>query len=247
MNITVIIQARTGSTRLPRKVLKIIKGKTILQHVIERVKTCKKITDIIIATTIKQEDDIIVEEAKKSNVKSYRGSQEDVLSRYYHAAQENKTDIIIRITSDCPVIDPKIIDYMIEKFLEIKKTGNIDYISNKIKMTYPRGLDVEVFSFKALEKSFLEAKLPYEREHVTPYIYLNPDKFKILNYENAVDYSRFRWTLDTEDDLKVIKAIYDNLYKQDKIFYFQDILDFILKHPEISKINEHVKQKELGE
>ncbi|WP_446897236.1 cytidylyltransferase domain-containing protein [Clostridium sp. LBM24168] len=247
MNIVCIVQARTGSTRLPGKVLKKICGKTVLEHVIGRLKRVRNIDKIVIATTTKKQDDIIVEIAEKSLVCYFRGSEQDVLSRYYYAAKQYDADIVIRVTSDCPLIDPEVIDNMIEKFKNLNKKENIDYLSNKIKPTYPRGLDVEIFTFDALEKCFREANKDYEREHVTPYIYLNPDKFKFKNYENKEDYSTFRWTLDTKEDLELIEIIYNNLYKENSLFYFEDILKFVLSNPEISKINKNVMQKELGE
>jgi spore coat polysaccharide biosynthesis protein SpsF len=241
------MQARTGSTRLPNKILKEICGKTVLEHDIYRLKEAKMIDEIVVATTNLQEDKVIAEIAQKLNVNFFRGSEDDVLARYYYAAKENKGNIIIRVTSDCPIIDPKIIDSMVKKFIELKDKDNIDYLSNKIKATYPRGLDVEVFTFDALERCFKDGEKAYEREHVTPYIYLNPDKFKFVSYENEIDYSNFRWTLDTEEDLELIEIIYNNLYNENKMFYFEDVLKFVLDNPEISQINEHVRQKELGE
>lgn len=240
-----IIQTRMGSTRLPGKVMKIIMGKPIIEHVVNRVKASKEIDDIIIATTIKKEDDIIVEEAKKLNVKYFRGSEEDVLSRYYYAAKENNADIVIRITSDCPLIDPQIIDKIIKTFIETSKKEKIDYLSNTIERTYPRGLDVEVFNFETLEKAFKEADRPYQREHVTPYIYENLDVFNIKQFKNNADYSGYRLTLDTIEDLKVIEMIYKDLYSENKLFYMDDIIKYLGKHPEILELNKDIRQKEL--
>lgn len=247
MNVVCIVQARTGSTRLPGKVLKKICGKTVLEHDIDRLKKANTIDKIVIATTTMKLDDIIVEIAKRALVGYFRGSEKDVLSRYYYAAKKYNADIVIRVTSDCPLIDPRIIDNMVNKFNKLNKQESIDYLSNKIKMTYPRGLDVEIFTFRVLEKCFKEADKDYEREHVTPYIYLNPAKFKFRNYENKENYSKFRWTLDTREDLELIQIIYNNLYKKNSFFYFEDILKFVLNNPEISQINENVRQKELGE
>lgn len=240
-----IIQTRMCSTRLPGKVMKIIMDKPIIEHVVNRVKASKEIDDIIIATTIKKEDDIILEEAKKLNVKYFRGSENDVLSRYYYAAKENNADVVIRITSDCPLVDPKIIDKMIKTFIETSKKEKIDYLSNTIERTYPRGLDVEVFNFETLEKAFQEANMPYQREHVTPYIYENLDVFKIKQFKNNVDYSDYRLTLDTIEDLKVIEMIYKDLYSGNKLFYMDDIIKYLGKHPEILELNKDIRQKEL--
>jgi spore coat polysaccharide biosynthesis protein SpsF len=247
MSVVCIMQARTGSTRLPEKVLKKIKNKTILEHDIDRVLKAKTVDELVIATTEKDEDNVIVDIAKNCSVGYYRGSEDNVLSRYYFAAKKYDAEIVIRITSDCPLIDPQIIDDMVNEFLKLRKNENIDYLSNKVKMTFPRGLDVEVFTFDALEKTFLEATQKFEKEHVTPYIYLNPKKFKIKNYENDTDYSMFRWTLDTEEDFLFIKKIYDHLYNENKMFLFRDVLKYVQENPEISKLNEHVRQKDLNE
>ncbi|MGK0469240.1 cytidylyltransferase domain-containing protein [Clostridium sp.] len=247
MKTVCIVQARVGSKRLPGKVLKEICGKTVLEHDIDRLKATQNINEIVIATTNLEQDNDIVEVVKKSGIAYFRGSEQDVLSRYYYAAKENDADVIIRVTSDCPVIDPLIIDKMIIQFLDMNKESNIDYLSNTIDKTFPRGLDVEVFKFEVLERCFFESKEDYEREHVTPYIYLNLDKFNVVQYKNDVDYSKYRWTLDTEEDFEVIKQIYNNLYQENSMFYFEDILRFILKNPEIAKINENIEQKKLGQ
>lgn len=247
VSIVCIMQARTGSTRLPKKILKKVKNKTILEHDIERVLEAKTLNKLVIATTEKTEDDVIVEIAEKYSVGHFRGSEDNVLSRYYFAAKKYNAEIVIRITSDCPLIDPEIIDDMVDEFIKLRSIENIDYLSNKIKMTFPRGLDVEVFSFDALERTFLNATRKSEMEHVTPYIYSNPDKFRIKNYENDIDYSMYRWTLDTEEDFLLIKTIYDHLYDEKEMFLFKDILEFVQNNPEISKLNEHVIQKELKE
>ena len=247
MSIVCIMQARTGSTRLPEKILKKLNNKTVLEHDIERVLKSKTIDKLVIATTRNKNDDIIVDIAKNYSIGFFRGSENNVLSRYYNAAKKYNANIVIRITSDCPLIDPEIIDDMVNEFVKINNFEKLDYLSNKIIMTYPRGLDVEVFSFEALEKTFLEATKKYEKEHVTPYIYLNQNIFIVKNYENDIDYSMFRWTLDTEEDFLLIKTIYDHLYIEHSTFLFKDILKYVIDNPEISKINEHIRQKELGE
>lgn len=243
MRITVIIQARMGSSRLPEKVMLKICGKTVLEHVINRVKKAKLVDEIIIATTNEEFDDIIAREAVKCGVKYFKGSEDDVLSRYYYAAKENASDLVVRITSDCPLIDPHIIDEVIDFYL----TNDYDIVTNAgndvIQRTYPRGLDVETFSFAALEQAHNNAKEKYQREHVTPYIYENSEK--ICYYKNKVNYSKHRWTLDTEEDFELINIIYNNLYDGEYDFYFQDILDFVNNNPELIKINSHIEQKKL--
>lgn len=241
----VIIQARIGSTRLPGKVMKDLLGKTVLAHDIERVKQAKMVDNIIIATTVAEADDGIVAEALKCGVKVFRGSEADVLSRYYLAATENGADIVVRITSDCPLIDPKVMDNMVVSF----KEGNYDIITNagsdSSQRTYPRGLDTEVFSYEALQKAHNNAKETYQREHVTPYIYENAQQ--IFYYKNDVDYSQHRWTLDTEEDWQLIQKLYEHLYHGKHDFYLSDILTVMEQNPELFKINYTIEQKKLGE
>ena len=245
MNVVCIVQARVGSTRLPEKVLKKICGKTVLEHDIDRLQQIKNLNKIVIATTTLDEDNKIEELVTELGINCFRGSSEDVLSRYYFAAKEYKADVIVRVTSDCPLIDSDISDKIIKYYLD--NLDKYDYVSNTIERTYPRGLDTEVFSFEALEKSYNEAQKQYEREHVTPYIYQNTDKFRIAQYKNEDDYSNYRWTLDTEEDYKLISIIYNHLYNEDKLFSFNDVLKFINENHHLIKINEHVQQKKLGE
>ncbi|AEV70520.1 spore coat polysaccharide biosynthesis protein F, CMP-KDO synthetase [Acetivibrio clariflavus DSM 19732] len=235
-----------GSSRLPGKVMIDICGKPVIEHVIDRLKMSKVLDDIIIATTTSVKDKIIVEQAKRNGVKWFCGSEEDVLSRYYYAARENRLSTVVRVTSDCPLIDPVILDEIVEfykknDYLLVTNAGNIlEY------RTYPRGLDVEVFSFDILEKAFYSAKKPYQREHVTPYIYETYEN-KIYYYKNNINLSKYRWTLDTEEDLKLISIIFNNFYyKYGRNFGFKDILKFIQSNPQLSKINEHIEQKKIG-
>lgn len=237
-----IIQARTGSTRLPNKIIKKIGDKTVLEHVIERVKQTKRIDDIVIATTNEETDDIIVDYAKKNKVNYYRGSEEDVLARYYEAAKKFNSDTVVRITSDCPVIDPYIIDLLIEFY----QKHNYDILTNAgpdvSQRTYPRGLDTEVFSYKALEKAYINASEKYQREHVTPYMYEN---FNNYVYKSDKDYSYHRWTLDTQEDFELIKKIFEHLYKGKHDFYLKDILNLFDNNPLLYEINQHISQKKI--
>ena len=238
--VVAIIQARMGSTRLPGKVMKDLCGKTVLAHDIERVRQSKYIDEIVIATTKFKEDDIILKEVSKNGAKVYRGSENDVLSRYYEAAKENKADVIVRITSDCPLIDPFIVDEVLNSNYDLVTNAGV-YPENR---TYPRGLDVEVFSFDILKKSFQEAIEMYQREHVTPFIYENSKN--IYYYKNNIDYSKYRWTLDTEEDYKLIEIIYKKLYKGEHNFYFNDILKLFDDIPELFEINKNVRQKRIN-
>lgn len=247
MKVVCLVQARVGSTRLPGKILKEICGKTILHHEIDRLKKCKEIDEIVIATTDKEDDDKIVNEAKKLSVKYFRGSENDVLSRFYYAAKENNADIIVRVTSDCPCIDFEILDKMLIYFKDKYKEKQIDYLSNTINRTYPRGYDIEIFTFSALEKSYINAEKEYEREHVTPYIYDKTNNFLKLSFENKEDYSEYRVTLDTIEDFIVIKNIFENLYYKNPYFKLNDVVQYLNNNLHIVDINKHIEQKKLGE
>jgi len=246
MKIVAIIQARMGSTRLPGKVMKQLYGKTVLAHVICRVQACLLVDEVVVATTRSKADDAIVTEAEKCGAKWFRGSEADVLERYYLAAKERKAEVVVRVTSDCPLFDPEVLTQMLEYFSNETLEGlQIDYLSNCLNRSYPRGLDAEVFTFEVLEKAFIEARQPYEREHVTPYIYEHPEMFASHNQTNDQDISNYRWTLDTVDDWNLIEAIYKNLH-QDKSFFSTDEVIALLKaKPELVKLNAHVKQKEI--
>lgn len=244
MNVVCIMQARMGSTRLPGKVLKKVCGKAVLEHDIDRLKRVKNIDKIVIATTTLERDDIIIQEAKRLDITCFRGSEEDVLSRYYYAAKENNGDVVVRITSDCPLIDSEVTEKIIQYYLD--NNDKYDYVSNTIDRTYPRGLDTEVFSFKALEKAFIEAESLRDKEHVTPYIWDNPRIFRLAQYKNEIDYSDLRWTLDTVEDFELINRIYSNLYQcKGNNFNIQDILVLYSEYPEFRKINNHVEQKNI--
>ena len=247
MKIGAIIQARSSSTRLPKKVLKKLpygSRITVLQQVIRRLKRSKRIEKIIIATTSYVEDKAIVKVAQSENVKWFRGSKDDVLSRYYLAAKQNKLDIIVRITSDCPCIDPEIIDSVIENHIRTKS----DYTTNTLQRTFPHGLDTEVFNFDILGKAFSEAKQDYEKEHVTPYIYkTRPDLFKItlVRASKEQTYPEIRITLDTEEDYALLCAVFDYLYPINKFFVTKDIIDLFHKKPWLKLINMKIIQKKI--
>ncbi|OPX90128.1 MAG: 3-deoxy-manno-octulosonate cytidylyltransferase [Pelotomaculum sp. PtaB.Bin013] len=241
--VVAIIQARMGSTRFPGKIMKNLFGKSVLAHVIERVKQIKSIDDVVIATTMLVGDDIVEQEAAIQEAKVFRGSEEDVLSRYYYAAQKYKAQSVVRITSDCPLIDPVVCDEIIGCFQQ----NVYDLVTNAggdlTQRTYPRGLDTEVFSFQLLEEVFKKADVKYQREHVTPYIYEHSDR--IFYYKNQVDYSRYRWTLDTAEDFALIREIYRHLYKGKHDFYLTEVIKLIEKYPELAKLNENIKQKNI--
>ena len=236
---TVIIQVRTQSVRLPNKVLALINGKSLIWHIIERLKSCKKVEQIILATSSREEDKKLIEIANDCNILSFAGDENDVLSRFYHAALKFNADPIIRITGDCPLVDPSLVDKILEFYLE----NNYDFVSNTIIPTYPDGLDIEIFSLKSLTKAFNEAKLKSEKEHVTPYIWKNPKIFQLFNYKNKEDLSDYRWTVDEQLDLELIREIYSN-FKPKIIFSFKDVIEMAKLNPQIFKINENIKRNE---
>jgi len=238
-NVTVLIQARTNSRRFPNKVLTKIENKPLIWHVINRVKTVKGVNQIILVTTRKQEDKILLDIAKKCGILSFTGTTNDVLNRFYKCALHYSADPIIRITGDNPLIDPK----HIEKFLKFFIEHDYDYVSNTIIPTYPDGLDVEIFSFKALKKNFENATLKSEREHVTPYIINHKKKFKLYNFSNKENLSHIRLTVDEKNDLKLIRKIY-SLMKPQKIFYTADILKLVSKNPKLLEINKGIIRNE---
>lgn len=240
MKVTAIIQARTSSTRLPGKVLLKVLGKTILEYVTERTKKAKNIEEVIVATTKKKEDQKIVKLMKKTKVNFYCGSEKDVLDRYYQAAKLYQAQNIARITSDNPLIDPRIIDKVIKRYFQT----NADYCSNTLKETFPDGQDVEVFKFQALKSTWKRAKLLSEREHVTPYIKKHPEKFKLVNVKSQKNLSDRRWTVDEREDFKLIKTILEALYPENPDFTIEDILKFLKNNPHLENLNKHIIRNE---
>lgn len=243
MTVLAIIQARMGSTRLPGKILKEVNGKPLLAYQIERVRQSKCIEKIVIATTVEQKDDQIVAFCEQYNLEYYRGPEKDVLARYYKAAEQFGGDIIVRLTSDCPIIDPVVIDETICYYIE--HATEFDYVSNTIERTYPRGLDTEVFSRKSLAKSYKEAKLERDREHVTSYMYSNLEKFRIGSISNPQYFGNHRWTVDTSEDFQLVELILSNLYSENQLFKMKDVIELLDKHPDWFQLNYHIEQKKL--
>jgi len=245
--IVCIVQARTGSTRLPSKVTKEICGKTVLELLIERLKQSSKIDDIIIATTTNPKDKVIAELAERNGIKFFRGSEEDVLGRYYGAAKAVNADIIVRVTSDCPLLDVDGMDSLIDHFLMDEVDYAVDIGDTGVHFNpngMPLGLGSEVMKFSALERAQLSNADAAQREHVTLYLEENPDKFK-LRYYDSPEYARgnnFRLTLDTPEDFELIKAIYENLYKGRPIS-LKKVFEFLETNPRLARSNMHVGQK----
>lgn len=239
--IVAIIQARMGSTRLPGKILKNVLGKPLLGYLIDRLKGSRHVNKIVIATTDQKQDDPIAVYAKNQNVEVFRGSEDDVLDRYAKAAKQSGAGVVVRITSDCPLIDPSVIDRGVQIFLD----NDADYVTNTLTRTYPRGMDVEVFSREALEIAADKAIAKEEREHVTPYIVRHPDLFKQRNFIYSHDNSSLRWTVDTQEDFMLISKLIELVYPENPDFTLEDLLLINQKHPELKLINAHIEQKKL--
>lgn len=245
MNIICVIQARTTSKRLPNKVLLNLpygSDETVLEQVIQRVSNSKYIKKIIVATTVNREDDKIQKICSKVFVECYRGSEEDVLSRYYEVATKEKADHIVRITSDCPCVDYEIIDSLIE--LHIK--NNNDFSSNNQIHSFPHGMDCEIVSYQVLKEAFNNSTQKYEREHVMPYIYKsNPQKYKIGNLEDKENNYNIRVTLDTEEDYILLCLVYNFLYEKNKFFNKEEIIRLFRTNKYLYKINQNIEQKKV--
>lgn len=234
--IIAIVQARMGSSRLPGKVLKEICGQPMLKLQLERLRRASLIDRLLVATTESQSDQPIFELCRQMGLKCFRGSENDVLDRFYQAAREagaGEGDAIVRLTADCPLADPEIVDRVIALYLD---TG-ADYASNINPPTFPDGLDVEVFSYSSLGRAWSEAALASEREHVTPYIRNNEELFPSANLVNERDLSELRWTVDEAADLEMVRVVYNSLYFEKPGFVMQDVLDFLEKNPEAAEIN----------
>lgn len=242
--VVAIIQARMGASRLPGKVLLDIAGKPMLAWVTTRVRMAKKIDEIVVATTIDAADDAIAAFCRSSGIEVFRGSSFDVLDRYYQAAMHFNANIIVRLTADCPLLDPALIDAVIEELQD----KELDFATNRLpppwKRTFPIGLDVEVCRFSALERAWKESSNPFEREHVMPYLYDVDGRFKITVLNADGDYGNQRWTVDTPEDLAVIRKVYEH-FRDIEVFSWKDVLRYFARHPELEKMNAGVIQKTL--
>lgn len=223
-----------GSTRLPGKILKPILGEPMLARMLERVKRAKKLDTVVVATTDKPEDDATAALVKKCGVQVFRGSEKDVLDRFYRAAKEAGADTVLRLTGDCPLMDPAVIDRVVAHFQEAK--GSISYSSTP--NNYPEGLDTEIFTFAALEEAAREAKLPSEREHVTPYIKNHPECFVSDSWrEGEGDHGVMHWSVDTQADFDFVTKVFEQLHPINPSFNKDDVLSLLVQHPEFLEIN----------
>ena len=238
--ISVIIQARMSSTRLPGKTMADISGKPMLARVVHRAQCIPGVQFVGIATTHNPADDVIVQFAQKEGVPVARGSEEDVLDRVYQAAKEWGATVIVRVTPDCPLLDPEVSGQVLRQFLD--ENGAVDYVSNIHPPTFPDGLDTEVFPFASLEKAWREARLPSEREHVTAYILRHPDMFRTANFAGDTDYSSHRWTVDDTRDLELVRGVFAGIGEGPTDF--KEVLAYLKQHPEIEALNSGVNRNE---
>jgi len=234
-----IIQARVSSSRLPNKVMLEVLDKPLLEHMIERVSQSKKLDKIIVATTTNHDDDVIEKICEKMNIQCFRGSEDDVLLRYKNAAEFVQATIIVRLCGDSPLLDSDTIDNVIESYLD----GNYDFVNNlyPYPRTFPDGISVEVFSSEILYETEKNAKKPSEREHVTFYMWMQPEKFKIHRVDLKDDFSKFRFNLDYKEDYYFIEKVFQKFLPENRFFNMKDIVSWLDKNPEIFNINSHIK------
>jgi spore coat polysaccharide biosynthesis protein SpsF len=241
MKIAAVVQARMGSTRLPGKVLRPVLGRPLLDYLIQRLRRASRVDEVVVATSTQTADDAIFDYCRQSATTCVRGDEQDVLARYHLAAHTLAADVVVRLTADCPLLDPVVLDRVIERFL----VGDVDYVSNVLVRSYPRGLDTEVFSVAALDAAHVEARDPAEREHVTPFIWLRPDRFRLANVAHELDLSAHRWTVDTEEDFELIRRMLEALRDQGLDFDLADCIALLARNPDWRQLNAHVEQRPL--
>jgi spore coat polysaccharide biosynthesis protein SpsF len=239
MNIVAIIQARCGSSRLPNKVLMDIAGQPMFSRVVQRARQAQTLTEVVLATSTDRRDEPLAALSMRLGVRFWRGSENDVLSRFLGAAHAFNADVVVRLTADCPLLDGAVIDRMVQVF---QATKGVDYVSNTLECTYPDGLDVEVIGRNALVRAHGEARLPSEREHVTPYIYKHPELFSLRNVIHTPDLSAYRLSVDQAADLEVVRHVYQHFHERN--FTFVDVIRFLTENPEVRQLNQHFERNE---
>ncbi len=242
MRLVAIIQARMGSTRRPGKVLADIAGQPMLERVVKRVQSIEGLQEVLVATTGLPRDEPVLEECQRMGVPAFRGSENDVLDRYWRASQAYAADGVVRISADCPLIDPGESSRVVESFLDERP----DFAANDLTPSYPLGLGTEIMTAAALETAWREAQLPYERQHVAPYIYQHPGRFRLVNVAAPSDYSHLRWTVDTPEDLDFVRAVYARL-DGDGMFDWRAVLDLLAREPVLLELNRGIRQKAIEE
>lgn len=240
--VVAIVQARMGSTRLPGKVLLPIAGKSMLERVVARLRRARLLEAILVATTRAPADEAVAGAARRLGVPAFRGAEDDVLDRYHEAARTLGARVIVRITADCPLIDAGIVDQVVGVFLDERP----DYASNTLVRTYPTGLDTEVFSAEALHAAWREARAPYQRAHVTPFLYEHPERFRLRSVADSADRSGMRWTVDTAEDLSFVREVYSRFAGRDD-FSWSEVAGLLEREPALADVNRHVRQKPLTE
>ena len=245
MKTVIIVQARMTSTRLPGKVLKTVGGKPLLEYLIERLRRVRLADAIVIATTTNDSDLPIVALCQRLQVPVTRGAEDDVLARYHDAAIQHAADVIVRVTSDCPLIDPQVVDALIAFFQ--KHRDQYDYVATRLMPSYPLGMDAELLTFHALDEAAHEALEPADREHVTPFIYRHPQRYRLANRSCEQNLAQHRWTVDTPEDFDLVGRIIGALYPVKPDFSLADIRDLLLANPTWVDINAHVRQKTLAD
>lgn len=239
MKTLIIVQARMTSTRLPGKVLLPLAGVPMLTRLVERLRRVQRADGIVVATTTNVADDTIAALCAQLVVPCHRGSEHDVLSRYADASRLHGADVVVRITSDCPLIDPALIDQVMAAYAE----GGSDYVSNMLPPTWPYGMAVEVFSAAALAQAHAEATQAAEREHVTPFLYWHPERYRLRNVASPVDLSQHRWTVDTPEDYELVSRLFEHLMPTHPHFTQADVLALLDQHPDWIALNQHIQQK----
>ena len=237
MKTIAIVQARMGSSRLPGKVLLDLAGEPMLARVLRRVRRARRVDEVLVATTTEARDDAIAAFCVERDWLCFRGSEQDVLDRYYQAATGRRADVVVRVTSDCPLIDPELIDATLAA-LDLQQAA---YASNVLRRSYPRGLDVEAFTFAALETAWQEDRNPAWREHVTQYLVRHPERFAQTDVADETDHSAFRWTVDTPEDYALVEKIYAHFGADE--FSWREVLALLARHPDWLALNEHIEQK----
>lgn len=243
MQVVIIVQARMTSTRLPGKVMKVVRDKPLLSFLIERLKRVELADRLVVATTTNADDQPIIDFCEQNRVLYFRGDELDVLKRFYEAAHAFSADVIVRVTGDCPLMDPEVVDHAIRYYLD--RYPEYSYVSNTHKRTLPRGMDVEVFSLDLLEQAHRNATEKADREHVTRYMYKEPGQFSLGDLPSKKVLSHYRWTVDTKEDFEFVREVITSLYPEKEKFSMEDVLNLLSKRPEIRKINENVQQKNV--
>ena len=239
--VVAIIQARMSSSRLPGKVLANLNGQPVLEWIVRRARRAQLIDEVVVATTISDEDDAVADFCQRKGIAFTRGSMHDVLDRYYQAAKRHQADVVVRITGDCPLIDPVLLDANLTTFLQSQPP--LDFAANRLPgdRTVPIGLDTEICTFKALETAWMESQQPHQREHVMPFLYENPDRFKVLHIRHTPDYGHLRWTVDTPEDLALLQEVCAQF--EDDTFSWEAVLELFERRPELAAINAGVAHK----